>query len=192
MDRTQELLKKSNALMEGHFLLSSGKHSDKYVQSAKLIANPKYCEEVANIIAEKVKKDNLDVSLCVGPAMGGIIIAYEVARSLGVGAFFTERVEGKMKLRRGFEIKNTDKILLVEDVITTGKSSFETVEVLEALGGKVVGLSCIANRSKQTEINNLKIYSATEIDINSWDEKDIPERLKNIPLVEPGSRHLKK
>lgn len=188
MDRTIELLKESHALLEGHFLLSSGKHSNRYVQCAKLIQKPEFCAEVAQIIAQKVKEKGLDVDLCVGPAMGGIIISYEVARALGVEAIFTERQDGKMTLRRGFTIEKGCKILVVEDVITTGKSSFETIEVLESLGGEVVGLASIVNRSDAEEIKGYPIAAATKVHIETWDPEDLPEELKQIPLVKPGSR----
>ena len=191
MEKTIELLKKSNALLEGHFILSSGKHSDKYVQCAKLIQNPKYCEEVAKIIAEKVKESGIKVDLCVGPAMGGIIIAYEVARALGVDAIFTERENNEMTLRRGFEIKEGQKIIIVEDVITTGKSSFETVDVIKAHGGEVLALTSIVNRSHLDEINGLPLISATKIEVNAWDPDDLPEHLIDIPAVKPGSRKMK-
>lgn len=191
MEKTIELLKKSNALLEGHFILSSGKHSDKYVQCAKLIQNPKYCEEVAKIIVEKLKQAGIKVDLCVGPAMGGIIIAYEVARALGVDAIFTERENNEMTLRRGFEIKEGQKVIIVEDVITTGKSSFETVDVIKAHGGDVVALTSIVNRSHVDEINGLPLISAVKIEVNAWDPDDLPEHLKDIPAVKPGSRKMK-
>lgn len=191
MEKTIELLKKSNALLEGHFILSSGKHSDKYVQCAKLIQNPKYCEEVAKIIVEKVKQAGIKVDLCVGPAMGGIIIAYEVARALGVDAIFTERENNEMTLRRGFEIKEGQKVIIVEDVITTGKSSFETVEVIKAHGGDVVALTSIVNRSHVDEINGLPLISAVKIEVNAWDPDELPDDLKNIPAIKPGSRKMK-
>lgn len=191
MEKTIELLKKSNALLEGHFILSSGKHSDKYVQCAKLIQNPKYCEEVAKIIVEKVKQAGIKVDLCVGPAMGGIIIAYEVARALGVDAIFTERENNEMTLRRGFEIKEGQKVIIVEDVITTGKSSFETVDVIKAHGGDVVALTSIVNRSHVDEINGLPLISAVKIEVNAWDPDELPDDLKNIPAIKPGSRKMK-
>lgn len=191
MEKTIELLKKSNALLEGHFILSSGKHSDKYVQCAKLIQNPKYCEEVAKIIVEKVKQAGIKVDLCVGPAMGGIIIAYEVARALGVDAIFTERENNEMTLRRGFEIKEGQKVIIVEDVITTGKSSFETVDVIKAHGGDVVALTSIVNRSHVDEINGLPLISAVKIEVNAWDPDELPDDLKDIPAVKPGSRKMK-
>lgn len=191
MEKTIELLKKSHALLEGHFILSSGKHSDKYVQCAKLIQNPRYCEEVAKIIADKIKKAGIEVDLCVGPAMGGIIVAYEVARALGVDAIFTERENNEMTLRRGFEIKEKQKVIIVEDVITTGKSSFETVDVIREHGGEVVALTSIVNRSHKDEINGLPLISATKIEVNAWDPDDLPEDLKDIPAIKPGSRKMK-
>lgn len=191
MDKTLDLLKKSNALLEGHFILSSGKHSNRYIQCAKLIENPKYCEEVAKIIAKKIKENGLKVDLCVGPAMGGVIISYELARALGVNAIFTERENGKMTLRRGFTIEEGMNVIVVEDVITTGKSSFETVDVIKENGGKVLALTSLVNRSMKEEINSLPIISATKIDVETWDEDDLPEDLKQIPPVKPGSRSLK-
>lgn len=191
MEKTIELLKDSHALLEGHFILSSGKHSDKYVQCAKLIQNPRYCEEVAKIIAQNLKENNIEVDLCVGPAMGGIIIAYEVARALGVDAIFTERENNEMTLRRGFEIKEGQKVIIVEDVITTGKSSFETVDVIREHGGDVVALTSIVNRSGLDEINGLPLVSAAKIEVNAWDPDEIPDRLKEIEAVKPGSRKIK-
>ena len=188
MDRTIELLKKSDALLDGHFLLSSGKHTRKYIQCAKLIENPVYCQEVAHKIAQKVKESGIKVDLCVGPAMGGIIIAYEVARALGINAIFTERVDNKMTLRRGFDIKEGTNVIIVEDVITTGKSSFETVDVVEKYGAKVNALTSIVNRSSVDEINGLKLISATKLEIETFDPDNLPEDLKDTQAVKPGSR----
>ncbi|WP_296141471.1 orotate phosphoribosyltransferase [uncultured Anaerococcus sp.] len=190
MDKTIELLKKSDALLEGHFLLSSGKHSDRYIQCAKLIQHPEYCKEVSEIIAEKLKENNIDVDLCVGPAMGGVIISYEVGKALEVNAIFTERVDNDMTLRRGFEIPEGAKVIVVEDVITTGKSSFETVEVIRSYGAEVVALASIVNRSNKAEINGLPIISATKIDVKTYDVDDLPEHLKDTPAVKPGSRKI--
>lgn len=143
------------------------------------------------IIGEKLKEKGIDVDLCVGPAMGGVIISYELARNLGVNAIFTERENGRMTLRRGFEIKEGMKVIIVEDVITTGKSSFETVDVIRSCGAEVLALTSIVNRSNKDEINGLPIISATKIDVDTWDEDEIPEELKNIPATKPGSRSLK-
>lgn len=190
MDKTLDLLKKSDALLEGHFLLSSGKHSDRYIQCAKLIENPEYCEQVAKIIAQKLKEADLGVDLCVGPAMGGVIISYELARALGTHAIFTERVDNEMTLRRGFEITEGARVIVVEDVITTGKSSFETVDVIRSYGAEVVALASIVNRSNKDEINGLPIISASKIDVNTYDADDLPDHLKNTEAVKPGSRKI--
>ena len=190
MDKTIELLKKSDALLDGHFLLSSGKHSDRYIQCAKLIQHPEYCKEVSEIIAEKLKENNIDVDLCVGPAMGGVIISYEVAKALGTNAIFTERVDNEMTLRRGFEITEGARVIVVEDVITTGKSSFETVDVIRSYGAEVVALASIVNRSNKDEINGLPIISASKIDVNTYDADDLPDHLKNTEAVKPGSRKI--
>ena len=192
MDKTVELLKKSDALLEGHFLLSSGKHSNRYIQCAKLIEHPEYCEEVAQIIAGKLKEKNLLPDLCLGPAMGGVIISYEVARALGTPAIFTERVDNVMSLRRGFEIEEGSKVIIVEDVITTGKSSFESVKIVEEAGAEVIALTSIVNRSGKDEINGLPVISATSLDIETWDPDDLPEDLAQIPVEKPGSRKMDK
>ena len=178
MDKTIELLKKSDALLEGHFLLSSGKHSDRYIQCAKLIQHPEYCKEVSEIIAEKLKENNI------------VIISYEVAKALGVDAIFTERVDNEMTLRRGFEIPKGAKVIIVEDVITTGKSSFETVDVIRSCGAEVVALTSIVNRSNKEKINGLPVISATKIDVKTYDADDLPEHLKNTEAIKPGSRKI--
>ena len=123
--------------------------------------------------------------------MGGVIISYELARALGVNAIFTERENGKMTLRRGFSIEKNMNVIIVEDVITTGKSSFETVDVIESCEANVVALTSIVNRSNKDEINGLPIISASKIDVEVWDEEDLPEEIKKIPATKPGSRSLK-
>jgi orotate phosphoribosyltransferase len=182
-----EELKKSEALLEGHFLLSSGRHSNRYCQCAKLLQYPERAEKVLATVAEKVK--NLGVDLVVGPAMGGIIVAYELGRQLGIPAVFTERENGEMTLRRGFEIKAGQKILITEDVITTGKSSLETVKVLKEMGGEIVGLACIVNRS--TEKLEYPVYEAIKLNIESWDAADCPLCKQGLPYIKPGSRNIK-
>lgn len=187
MKTTLDLLKESKALLQGHFLLSSGKHSDGYVQCAKLLQYPDKAEQAVKVIIDKLKKDQVEVDLVVGPAMGGIVIAYEVGRQLQVPAIFTERENDEMTLRRGFEVHPNQKILVVEDVITTGKSSLETIKVLEEHGAIVVGLACLANRSQPGQLE-YPIYSSTDITINTYDPKDCPLCQNNEPLVKPGSR----
>ncbi|QQK07696.1 orotate phosphoribosyltransferase [Miniphocaeibacter halophilus] len=184
-NRIVELLKESDALLTGHFLLSSGKHSDKYVQCAKLLQYPEKAEEVCQVLKEKLKDEKIDI--VVGPAMGGIIIAYELGRALGVPAIFTERENNEMTLRRGFEIKEGQNVLVVEDVVTTGKSSLETIKVIEDYGGKVVGIASLVDRTGGKDIGT-KLFSAVALEINTYDKENCPLCEKNIELVKPGSR----
>ncbi len=179
-----EILKECDALLEGHFLLSSGKHSNKYCQCAKLMQYPDKTEKVISIVKDKVK--NLGIDVIVGPAMGGITAAYELGRQLGIRAIFTERENNVMTLRRGFEIKPNEKILIMEDVVTTGKSSMETVKVLEEFGGKVIGIGCIVDR-KVSEIE-LPLYSAIELFFETYDENNCPLCKEGSSPIKPGSR----
>ncbi len=164
------ILKECEALLEGHFLLSSGKHSNRYCQCAKLMQYP----------------DKTEMDVVVGPAMGGITAAYELGRQLGIRAIFTERENNVMTLRRGFEIKPGEKILIMEDVVTTGKSSIETANVLEGLGGKVIGIGCVVDR-KASEIH-LPIYSAVELEFETYDADNCPLCMNGSKPVKPGSR----
>ncbi|HAQ41468.1 MAG TPA: orotate phosphoribosyltransferase [Clostridiales bacterium] len=179
-----EILKECGALLEGHFLLSSGKHSNRYCQCAKLMQYPDKTEKVISIVAEKVK--NLEIDVIVGPAMGGITAAYELGRQLGIRAIFTERENNVMTLRRGFEIKPGEKILIMEDVVTTGKSSVETANSLEKLGGTVVGIGCIVDR-KASEIH-LPLYSAAELEFETYDADNCPLCMGGSTPIKPGSR----
>jgi orotate phosphoribosyltransferase len=181
------LLVETGAVLEGHFLLSSGKHSDRYIQCAKLLQYPDKAEIVVKKIVEKIK--DLDIDIVVGPAMGGIIVSYEIARQLGKPAIFTEREDNIMKLRRGFEILEGQNVLIAEDVITTGKSSYETIEVVESLGGKVIGIAAIIDRT--VEEINLPIYSALKLDAKAYDADECPICKTGLPLVKPGSRKFK-
>lgn len=184
MVNVTEELKQSEALLEGHFLLSSGRHSNRYCQCAKLLQYPDRAERVLSVVAEQLKGKQID--MVVGPAMGGIIVAYELGRQLGVPAIFTEREDGKMTLRRGFEVKPGMKLLITEDVVTTGKSSLETIEVLKSYGAEVIGIACIVNRSAQ-ELP-YPIFGAIKLDIESWDAADCPLCKQGLPFVKPGSR----
>ncbi|MEA4825758.1 orotate phosphoribosyltransferase [Clostridium sp. JNZ J1-5] len=182
-----EILKDAEALLEGHFLLSSGRHSNRYVQCAKLLQYPDKAEKVLSVAYNKVK--DLDFDIVLGPAMGGIVVAYELGRQLGKPAIFTERVEGKMTLRRGFQIKPGQKVLITEDVVTTGKSSLETAEVIKSLGGEVIGIACIVDR--KTSNIEYPIYSSIELEIESFDSDDCPLCKQGIEYVKPGSRNIK-
>lgn len=181
-----KLLKESEALLEGHFLLSSGKHSPKYVQCAKLMQYPDKAEKMVSLVADKLK--DVEIDLIVGPAMGGIRPAYELGRQLCIRTIFTEREKGEMTLRRGFEIKKDEKVLIMEDVVTTGKSSLETAKVIEKFGGKVVGIGCLVDRKVSTV--NIPIYSGIELFFETYDEKDCPMCSTESKAVKPGSRNL--
>lgn len=181
-----EILKEVDALLEGHFLLSSGKHSNRYCQCAKLLQYTDKAEKVLSAAVEKLK--NVDFDVVVGPAMGGIIVAYEIGRQTGKPAIFTEREDGVMTLRRGFEIKKGQRVLITEDVVTTGKSSLETVEVIKAHGGEVVGIACIVDRSSKDI--GYPVYGCIELEIESYDKEDCPLCKAGIPYVKPGSRKI--
>lgn len=185
---TEELLKESDAFLKGHFLLSSGKHSDGYVQCAKLLMYPEKAERVCQAIKKEIGENIPD--LVVGPAMGGIIVSYELGRSLGVPAIFTERVDNVMTLRRGFEIKSGQRVIVVEDVVTTGKSSLETIKVLEEYGAEVIGIACIVDRRAEDLDLGYPVFAACKLDIKTYDKDDCPLCKKNIPAVKPGSRKI--
>jgi orotate phosphoribosyltransferase len=181
-----DILKEVGALLEGHFLLSSGKHSNRYCQCAKLLQYPEKSEIVLGKVVEQIK--DVEIDIVVGPAMGGIIVAYELGRQLGKPAIFTERENGSMTLRRGFEIKAGQKVLITEDVVTTGKSSKETAEVIKALGGEVVGIACVVDRS--TGDTGFDIFSAIKLDIETYEVDNCPLCKENIPYIKPGSRNI--
>lgn len=182
-----EILKEVGALLEGHFLLSSGKHSEKYCQCAKLLQYPDKSAKVLSKVVEDIKNIKFDV--VVGPAMGGIIVAYEIGRQTGKRAIFTERVEGKMVFKRGFEICQGERVLITEDVITTGKSSLETAEVIKKLGGQVIGIACIVDRSS-SELP-FPIFGAVKIQIDTYDKDECPLCKKGLVYEKPGSRNIK-
>lgn len=182
-----DLLKETEALLEGHYLLSSGKHTDGYVQCAKLLMYPDKAEKVLKPVVEQLK--DVDFDIIVGPAMGGIIVAYEIARQTGKPNIFVERENGEMKLRRGFSLKEGQRVLIAEDVVTTGKSAYEAIKVVEENGGIVVGIASIVNRSNGDI--RYPLYSGIKLDINIWNEEDCPLCKKNIPAVKPGSRGIK-
>jgi orotate phosphoribosyltransferase len=182
-----EILKETDAFLEGHFLLSSGKHSDQYVQCAKVLRFPDQAEKVLKPVVEQLK--SLKIDKVVGPAMGGVIVSYEIGRQLGKESIFTERKDGVMELRRGFEITAGERVIITEDVVTTGKSTIETKKVLESLGAEVLGVACIADRRAQGVEIDIPIYSAIKLEITAWDPSDCPVCKENkLPLVKPGSR----
>ncbi|MGM0397033.1 MAG: orotate phosphoribosyltransferase [Bacillota bacterium] len=181
-----ELLRESEALLEGHFLLSSGRHSNKYIQCAKLLQYPDKAEKAVEMVVEKLK--DVEVDLVVGPAMGGIIVAYELGRQLGKPALFTEREEGEMMLKRGFFIEKGQNVLIAEDVVTTGKSSYEAIKVVEEYGGNVVGIAALIDRSSG-DLDH-RIYAAGKIHIDTYDKDECPLCKQGLPIVKPGSRKI--
>ncbi len=177
-------LKETGALHQGHFLLSSGRHSDRYVQCARLLQYPDRAARVLAVAAEQFRPVPFD--LIVGSAMGGIIVAYELARQLGKPGIFVERENGVMSLRHGFAIAEGTRCIISEDVIMNGKSSEETVKVIHDCGGEVVGIACIVNRS--AELIPHPIWSAIRLTIESWPAGDCPLCKQGVPWVKPGSR----
>ena len=188
-----KVLKKTRALLEGHFVLSSGLHSNKYIQCAKLLSFPTQALKICNSLSKKIVKAFPLVDLILSPAIGGIIIGYEIGRQLNIETIFSERVGGKFKLRRGFSIKKGAKVLIMEDVITTGKSSLECVKLVKKAKGKLLGFACIIDRSdkKNLSIKKYKIVSQVKISIPVYKKNKLPTFLQKIPISTPGSRFLK-
>ncbi|GMO49401.1 MAG: orotate phosphoribosyltransferase [Termitinemataceae bacterium] len=194
MANVTSILSESKALLGGHFLLSSGRHSNKYFQCARLLQHPDKAEAVLSLAASVIKADikagRLKVDAICGPAMGGIIVAYELGRLLCLPAFFTERGEsGDFELRRGFEVKSGENILIAEDVVTTGKSSMETRKVLEAMGAKTTAIACIVDRREDGVSLDLPLYSCVKEVVESWDPSSCPFCKNGVPFVKPGSRN---
>ena len=191
LKKSLNILKKTNALLEGHFVLSSGLHSSKYIQCAKLLSQPKLAEKICKSLANKIKKKFKQIDLILAPAMGGVIIGYEIGRLLKKETIFCERVNGKFKLRRGFHIKRGSKVLIIEDVITTGKSSLECVKLIKKAEAKLIGFATIIDRStKKTLKIKTKIISHLKIEVPTFNKNQLPKNLKLIPISKPGSRFI--
>ncbi|NEZ47550.1 orotate phosphoribosyltransferase [Clostridium niameyense] len=181
-----DMLKEVGALMDGHFLLSSGKHSNRYCQCARLLQYPDKSEKVISVIKDKLHE--VDFDIIVGPAMGGVIVSYELARQTHKPGIFAERKEGNMCIRRGFEIKKGDKVIISEDVVTTGKSFMEVAKIIEDIGAEVVGVACIVDRRADDIKLKYPLYSACKLKVETFDEKDCSLCKKGIAFVKPGSR----
>ena len=184
------ILKETKALIDGHFILSSGLHSPRYVQCAQLLSKPDKAYKISKSLAEKIKSSFEKFDLILSPAMGGIIIGYEIGKILSKETIFSERVNGKFKLRRGFLIKKNSKVLIVEDVITTGKSSLECSNLVTSAGAKVVGYACIIDRSNGQSAIKEKIVSQIELNIPTYTKDNLPKSLSLIEAVKPGSRNI--
>ncbi|MCL2243110.1 MAG: orotate phosphoribosyltransferase [Treponema sp.] len=196
MQNVIELLRESQAMLEGHFLLSSGRHSDMYFQCAKLLQYPDKAqaalEQVALLIREDLKSGKLKIDIVAGPAMGGIIPAWELGRQLALPAIFTERDDsGKMVLRRGFDLHPGQNILIVEDVVTTGKSSLECAAALCATGAAVSSLACIVDRrAENADKLPWPLYPAVKLNAGNWEASECKLCKKGVPAVKPGSRKI--
>ncbi len=187
-----KVLRKTNALLEGHFILSSGLHSSQYIQCAKLLSFPNIAKNICNSLAKKIKKNFKKIDLILAPAIGGIVIGYEIGRILKVETIFAERVNGRFKLRRGFNIKKNSKVLIIEDVITTGGSSLECVNLIKKSNAKLLGFASLIDRStkKTLKIKGNKIISQIKISVPTFKKNNLPKSLKSIPVTSPGSKYL--
>jgi orotate phosphoribosyltransferase len=190
-EESLKILKETNALLDGHFILSSGLHSPQYVQCAQLLSKPFKAKEFCNSLAEKISNEFKEIDLILSPAMGGIVIGYEIGRLLKKETIFSERLNGDFKLRRDFSIKKNSKVLIVEDVITTGKSSLECAELIKLAGAEILGYACLIDRSNENSSLNKKIISQVKINIPAYEKNELPDSLISIPVVKPGSRNLK-
>ncbi|MBL6786195.1 MAG: orotate phosphoribosyltransferase [Candidatus Pelagibacter bacterium] len=185
-----KILKETNAVIEGHFILSSGLHSSKYVQCAQLMSKPSQALKICESLAEKIKIELDEFDQILSPAMGGIIIGYELGKLLNKETIFSERVNGEFKLRRGFKILKGSKVLIVEDVITTGKSSLECSNLVLSNNAIVAGYATIIDRSNgKSDIKN-RIVSQVNLDIPTYKKDELPKELLSIPPIKPGSRNL--
>ena len=190
--KSLDILKKTDALLEGHFVLSSGLHSSKYIQCAKLLSFPFLAENICKSLANKIKKKYKNIDLILAPAMGGVIIGYEIGKILKKETSFCERVKGKFTLRRGFNIKKGSKVIIIEDVITTGKSSLECVKLITKAKAKLLGFASIIDRStKQSLKIKTGITSHLKIEVPTFKQNQLPQYLKSIPITTPGSRFIK-
>jgi orotate phosphoribosyltransferase len=187
-----KILKETNALQEGHFILSSGLHSNKYIQCAKLLSNPDKAEIICKSLSEKIINEFKKVDLILSPAIGGIVVGYEIGRQLKKKTIFAERTDGEMIIRRGFEILPNLNVVIVEDVITTGKSALECSKLININKANLLGYACIIDRSDEKLLIKDKIISQIKFSITTYREKEIPDNLKKIAPQKPGSRNFVK
>ena len=190
--KSLDILRKTNALLEGHFILSSGLHSSRYIQCAKLLSFPNLANKICKSLAFKIKKKFKKIDLILAPAMGGIIIGYEIGKILKIETIFCERVNGKFSLRRGFNIEKGSRVLIIEDVITTGKSSMECVKLIKKNKAILLGFASIIDRSiKKTLKIKKRIISHLKLDVPTFKKNKLPKSLVNVPISIPGSRFIK-
>ena len=192
LKKSLNILRKTDALLDGHFVLSSGLHSPKYIQCAKLLSFPHLAQDICTSLAKKIKRSFKKIDLILSPAMGGVIIGYEIGRILKKETIFCERIKGTFLLRRGFKIKKGSKVIIIEDVITTGKSSMECVKLIKKSNARLVGFATIIDRSsKKTLKIKKKIISHLKIEVPTYKSNKIPKELDSIPISTPGSRFIK-
>jgi orotate phosphoribosyltransferase len=191
-DQIKEIFLKADAFLEGHFLLSSGLHSPYYLQCARVLQYPNYAETLCSELARRIKELGIEFDLVIAPAIGGIIVSYETARHLGVRGIFAERVDGKLTLRRGFEIKKGERAVVVEDVVTTGKSTRETIEVVKEHGGEVVAVGSLVDRSGgKADFGGIPFTTLWRLEVPVYQPESCPLcREGKLPLVKPGSRNI--
>lgn len=184
-----QIFREHSALLEGHFILSSGLHSDRYIQCALVLQHPRVAEQLCSALAAKLR--HVGASVVAAPALGGVIVAHEVARALGIRALFTERQEGVMSLRRGFSLASQEPTLVVEDVITTGGSTRETMTCIEQAGGRVVGAGSLIDRSGGIADLGVPKASLVTLKVQNYNPPDCPLCKSGIPAIKPGSRPKK-
>lgn len=183
----------AQAILKGHFILSSGLHSDTYLQCARVMMDASRGERLCKALADKVRTalEGMEIDMVVAPAMGGVVVGYEMGRQMGVPTVFCERFEGAFTLRRGFDVEDGARILLVEDVVTTGKSSMETVHCIENYGGQVVAEASLVDRSGGKAGFPFPLISLLSLEVATYEPTKLPPALAEIPAVKPGSRWLK-
>jgi len=190
-ERIKEIFLKTDAFLEGHFLLSSGLHSPYYLQCAKVLQYPEYAEELCKELARRINELGVEYDLVIAPALGGVIVSYETSRHLKVRGIFAERVDGKLTLRRGFEIKEGERAVVVEDVVTTGKSTRETIEVVKQHGGEVVAVGSLVDRSGGKVNFGVPFVTLWRLEVPVYEPDSCPLcKEGKIPLVKPGSRNI--
>ena len=187
-----KILKETDALLDGHFILSSGLHSDQYIQCARLLSFPDKAKIICSSLSEKISKTFKNIDIVLSPALGGIVVGYETGRQLNIKTIFAERVNGVLTLRRGFDIQKKSDVIIIEDVITTGKSALECAEIVKSNGANLIGYACIIDRSNNNFLDKKKIVSQVKLNIKTFKENELPEKLKRIPIVTPGSRNISK
>ena len=193
LEENINLLKKYNALKEGHFILSSGLHSQYYIQCAKIMSDPIAAKDLCFKLVKKITMqiDINQITKVVAPAMGGLLVGYEIARQLNKENIFCERVNGEFQFRRGFSLDGSDKVLIVEDVLTTGKSSLETYDLVKSYGAKIIAETCLIRRDKKIKkLDNVPIIPLFDLSFPTYHSDNLPDLLKQRPVSKPGSRFI--